>query len=178
MLATEFKETKSEIDLHHIFSKQYLLETYGMKGIDDTYINQVANKVYCYGVDNKNHLANLQLDYVQLFIETYGSKKVLQSLQDNDIYEPFSELSYDDFLVQRRKDMLTKLKQFVDEISYPQNSEKQTNEHLITQGENHYVEFKSAFRYDLIEQKAMNYISIKQSKPLQRFWIVADEHSL
>ncbi len=56
------QRSKSEIDLHHIFSKQYLLETYGMKGIDDTYINQVARKFTVMALIIKSLVANLQLN--------------------------------------------------------------------------------------------------------------------
>jgi hypothetical protein len=58
---------KIDIDLHHIFPKQYLLDMYGADGIKSADINQIANKVYVYNSDNKTISKKKPAEYLADF---------------------------------------------------------------------------------------------------------------
>lgn len=58
---------KTEMDIHHIFPKNYLISLYGKDKIDTKEINQIANRVYTYNSDNRTISNQAPEEYLQLF---------------------------------------------------------------------------------------------------------------
>lgn len=162
---------KKEIDHHHIFPRNFLLESFWMENIDTTQINQIANKVYCYNTDNKIIWAKSPREYVSYYKSVYGDIKVNESLKENDIHERFYEMSYDDFLEDRQKRILISLKKYVAEISDPLLKKEPIEDSniILSQWENYKVEFKSSFRWSLNESIVADHIKHQVIKTIAAF---------
>ena len=91
--------TKSAIDKHHIFPKEYLHKI----GItEDRDRNQIANFTFLDYNTNIDISDNPPADYVDRYKEKLGEDVFLQSCLDNAIPEGFENLDYYDFLEKRR----------------------------------------------------------------------------
>ncbi|MBO4517158.1 hypothetical protein J5751_07185 [bacterium] len=64
----DIKDGKSEIDSHHIFPKQYLIDNFG-NSLKQKDINQIANKVWAYNKDNKFISKKAPAEYYDEFSE-------------------------------------------------------------------------------------------------------------
>ncbi|MCH8518835.1 DUF262 domain-containing protein [Candidatus Gracilibacteria bacterium] len=101
---------KKYLDIHHIFPKNYLKTNLAITDIGE--VNQVANYVYLNFHDNiKIGDASPDIYYDQ-FLNIYGVEKVKKGLKDNEIPEDFYNLSYYEFLEQRRRLMITAIKKY------------------------------------------------------------------
>lgn len=144
-------DVKSEIDHHHIFPRNYLLENYWIDWIQNSEINQIANKVYCYNTDNKIIWDKSPREYIKFYKEKFWEQKINESLKENQIHEKFYEMSYHDFLLDRQKRILDSLKKYVYEVSNPEkkSSEQIDYKNLISFWESNNIEFKSTFRWNI-----------------------------
>lgn len=170
-LSKSNSDDKIEIDHHHIFPRQYLIERYGMENIDTKQINQIANKVYCYNVDNKIIGSKSPIEYVANYKNEYWEYKINKSLKENNIHERFYEMDYETFLIDRREKILWELKKFVTEISDPTLIQIDNADHgkLMSQWESQKIEFKSTFRRSLTENKVADYIKYQVIKTISAF---------
>lgn len=92
--------TKNAVDRHHIFPKHYL----EMNGyLDDRDRNQVANYTYIDYAMNINISDKPPAEYVSIYREKLGEEGYLRSCRENALPEDFETLSYQDFLIKRRK---------------------------------------------------------------------------
>lgn len=161
---------KSDIDLHHIFPKQYLLDTYGVDQIKTTQINQIANKVYLYNSDNKSISAKSPEQYIKEFSE-WWKINLDKNLDDNAIPTHFYQFDYYDFLEQRKKLMLELIKKYVDAVIQWEihNIDKDDDITIIWWWETNQVEFKSTFRRDVREKKQNDALKNQITKTIAAF---------
>lgn len=102
------KQPKKTLDLHHIFPREYLKR----KEYKTKLINQVANLIYLEYKDNIPIRDNPPREYwPKLVGEFYGSKAI-EIYKKYDLPDSFYEMSYEDFLVERRKLMSQKIKEY------------------------------------------------------------------
>lgn len=159
---------KIDIDLHHIFPKQYLIELY-WADIKNTMINQIANKVYTYNSDNKTISSKSPKDYLALFSKNNEINWDI-NLENNAIPTNFIDMSYEDFLEERRKRMLNKIRQYVESIKNPWKLEQKDNLHdLIIWWENRHVEFKSSYRRDIAKDIRNDDLKFQITKTIAAF---------
>ncbi|MCK5904313.1 MAG: DUF262 domain-containing protein [Gammaproteobacteria bacterium] len=109
-------------DIHHIFPRKYLIK----QGFTRTKYNQVANLVYLQQEINIKIGANAPSEYIKAVFEqcdtkdaTYGAitdkKQLMENLQLNCLpsdIKAYQLENYDDFLLQRRKAMASKIKSY------------------------------------------------------------------
>lgn len=105
---------KNYLDIHHIFPKNYLKKEYWISEVWE--INQVANYVYLNYNDNIKISDKSPKEYYEDFIKIYGVEKVRKGLYENDIPDNFYDLSYEDFLIQRRSLMVNRIKKYFYEL--------------------------------------------------------------
>ena len=92
--------TKNSIDKHHIFPKEYLAKI----GIsEDRDRNQIANFTYLDYNTNIDISDNPPADYVPRFREKLGEEAFSLTCEQNAIPDGFENLTYFEFLAQRRK---------------------------------------------------------------------------
>lgn len=92
--------SKSSIDIHHIFPKHYL----ALQGIEDDRLrNQIANYTYLDYSTNIDISDNPPKEYVTHYRKKLGEEEYKIACSQNALPENFENLSYFDFLVERRK---------------------------------------------------------------------------
>lgn len=91
---------KSSIDIHHIFPKHYLA-TIGIE--DDRIRNQIANYTYLDYSTNIDISDNPPKTYIGLYRERLGEEGYKLACSQNALPENFEELTFQEFLVERRK---------------------------------------------------------------------------
>lgn len=92
--------TKNSVDKHHIFPKEHLAKI----GItEDRDRNQIANFTYLDYNTNIDISDNPPTDYVPRFREKLGEEAFRLTCEQNAIPEGFENLTYFEFLEQRRK---------------------------------------------------------------------------
>lgn len=159
-----------DIDCHHIFPKQYLLDTFWSNWITQYEINHIANKAYTYKSDNKTISDKKPEVYRTLFEKQ--NNLLNENLSNNAIPYDFDKLDYKDFLEARKKLMLEKIKEYVDYISNP-NSEvirkPITMLDIISQWESRIVEFKSSYRWDIYQTKRNDDLKYQIVKTIAAF---------
>lgn len=110
------KIKKSSLDKHHIFPKEHLKP----QGYDQTQINQIANLTFLEYVDNiKISDTSPQIYYPLIRQKYYAGKEseLDQLLEKHGVPNNFFELQYDDFLIQRRKNIAKIIKDHYVKIS-------------------------------------------------------------
>lgn len=91
--------TKSSIDKHHIFPKEYLNKI----GIsDDRYRNQIANFTLLDYQTNIDISDNPPIEYISKFRDKIGEDAFKKSCEENAIPEDIESLDYPTFLKKRR----------------------------------------------------------------------------
>ena len=111
------KIKKSSLDKHHIFPKEYLKKpplNYAL-----TEINQIANLTYLEYIDNiKISDSDPKSYYTEIKSKYYsGKESVLEnSLKEHGIPHDFYNMSYSDFLVERRKKIAMLIKEMFSNI--------------------------------------------------------------
>lgn len=161
---------KTDIDLHHIFPKQYLIDLYGADVIKNTNINQIANKVYIYNSDNKSISSKSPEQYLQEFSE-WWKITLDKNLNDNAIPKNFAVLDYFDFLNLRKKHMLELIKQYMDSVSQWEvyHNPDDDDSYLILWGENNRVEFKSSYCWDIKQNQKNDFLKHQITKTICAF---------
>ena len=92
--------SKSSIDIHHIFPKHYL----ALQGIEDDRLrNQIANYTYLDYSTNIDISDNPPKEYVTHYRKKLGEEEYKKACSQNALPENFENLSYFEFLVERRK---------------------------------------------------------------------------
>ena len=144
---------KSEIDSHHIFPKQYLIDTFWADTMKKNDINQIANKVWAYNSDNKFISKKAPKEYYNEYTKNWTISWD-QNLLDNCIPLNFTELEYDQFLDARRELMLKLIRKYYEDIANL-NSPIKTIDYkpVIQEWESRTVEFKSSLRWDYYQNK-------------------------
>lgn len=160
---------KSEMDLHHIFPRNYLISLYGKDAIEDREINQIANKVYTYNSDNRTISNQAPSDYIQQF-SNQGHIDWNKNLEQNAIPSNFGELNYEDFLQERRVLMLKMIKNYFDHLKNPYaNITPLSIKDQIAIGENNTIEFKSSYRLDVRNQQLNDALKFQIIKTIAAF---------
>lgn len=105
---------KNFLDVHHIFPKNYLHKVYDLSRVSE--VNQVANYVYLHYNDNIK-ISDLEpREYYKLMSDVYGEEKIKAGLKENDIPENFYELTYEEFLSQRRRLMADFIREYFNSL--------------------------------------------------------------
>ena len=99
--------TKKALEKHHLFPKAYLKT----KGYSDTQINQMANYAYIDWNDNIAILNKAPAEYYPVVCEGMSDDEVLKMESENALPHGWGNMSYEDFLLQRRKLMARIIKQ-------------------------------------------------------------------
>ena len=160
---------KSEMDLHHIFPRNYLISLYGRDSIEDREINQIANKVYTYNSDNRTISNQAPSEYIQQF-SNQGHIDWSQNLEQNAIPNNFGELTYEEFLQERRVLMLQMIKKYFDHLKNPHvNMTPLPIKDQIAIGENNTTEFKSSYRRDVRQQQLNDALKFQIIKTIAAF---------
>jgi hypothetical protein len=160
---------KSEMDLHHIFPRNYLISLYGKDAIEDREINQIANKVYTYNSDNRTISNQAPSEYIQQF-SNQGHIDWNKNLEQNAIPSNFGELNYEDFLQERRVLMLKMIKNYFDHLKNPYaNTTPLSIKDQIAIGENNTIEFKSSYRRDVRNQQLNDALKFQIIKTIAAF---------
>ena len=160
---------KSEMDLHHIFPRNYLISLYGRDSIEDREINQIANKVYTYNSDNRTISNQAPSEYIQQF-SNQGNIDWSQNLEQNAIPNNFGELTYEEFLQERRVLMLQMIKKYFDHLKNPHaNITPLPIKDQIAIGENNTTEFKSSYRRDVRQQQLNDALKFQIIKTIAAF---------
>lgn len=160
---------KREMDLHHIFPRNYLISLYGKDAIEDREINQIANKVYTYNSDNRTISNQAPSEYIQQF-SNQGHIDWNKNLEQNAIPSNFGELNYEDFLQERRVLMLKMIKNYFDHLKNPYaNITPLSIKEQIAIGENNTTEFKSSYRRDVRNQQLNDALKFQIIKTIAAF---------
>ena len=160
---------KSEMDLHHIFPRNYLISLYGKDAIEDREINQIANKVYTYNSDNRTISNQAPSEYIQQF-SNQCHIDWNKNLEQNAIPSNFGELNYEDFLQERRVLMLKMIKNYFDHLKNPYaNRTPLSIKDQIAIGENNTIEFKSSYRRDVRNQQLNDALKFQIIKTIAAF---------
>ena len=160
---------KSEMDLHHIFPRNYLISLYGRDSIEDREINQIANKVYTYNSDNRTISNQAPSEYIQQF-SNQGHIDWNKNLEQNAIPSNFGELNYEDFLQERRVLMLQIIKNYFNHLKDPHTSITPLPiKDQIAIGENNTTEFKSSYRRDVRQQQLNDSLKFQIIKTIAAF---------
>ena len=160
---------KSEMDLHHIFPRNYLISLYGRDSIEDREINQIANKVYTYNSDNRTISNQAPSEYIQQF-SNQGHIDWNKNLEQNAIPSNFGELNYEDFLQERRVLMLQIIKNYFNHLKDPHTSITPLPiKDQIAIGENNTTEFKSSYRRDVRQQQLNDALKFQIIKTIAAF---------
>ena len=170
LINDELTFKKELLDKHHIFPKNYL-DTYSW--ITDIKVtNQVANIVYLGYNDNIKISDKSPGEYYNEMVDKYGKAKVDKWLIDNDIPLKFYELTYDEFLVERRKLMVNSIRKYFESISTGWIIEEEKLEDIksiIEYWESNEVEFKSTLRWDIREWCVSKKMEFVISKTISAF---------
>lgn len=165
----DIKDGKSEIDSHHIFPKQYLIDNFGNK-LKQKDINQIANKVWAYNKDNKFISKKAPSEYFYEFSEWWKISWD-ENLKDNCIPSNFYEMEYEQFLEVRREMMLGFIRDYYDDICNPsgRGSVEEPIKTLILWWESRVVEFKSSYRWDYYQDKVNDGLKFQVMKTIAAF---------
>ncbi|MCC8119632.1 MAG: DUF262 domain-containing protein [Bacteroidales bacterium] len=106
--------TKSSVDIHHIFPKNHLAKI-GI--VDDRLRNQIANYTFLDYSTNIDISDKAPYMYVGEYRAKLGEDGYKLACQQNALPEGFEEMTYDVFLVERRKLMAKIIRKAYDKLS-------------------------------------------------------------
>lgn len=105
------KTRKKRLEKHHIFPRNFLVEKYGFdKNKDKAKINQTANLTFLEFEDNIKVSDLSPKEYFPLLSKRFSGEELKTMLEYHALPEKFYELSYEDFLTERRKLMAEVIK--------------------------------------------------------------------
>lgn len=165
----DMKDGKSEIDSHHIFPKQYLIDNF-WDTLKQKDINQIANKVWAYNKDNKFISKKAPEEYFGEFSKD-GTISWDDNLKDNCIPSNFAQMDYEQFLNARRELMLQLIRDYYDDICNPAwHGKVETSiKALIEEWESRTLEFKSSFKWDYYQNKVNDNMKFQVIKTIAAF---------
>jgi len=156
--------TKYKIHTHHIFP-QSLLYKHKFKSSDRQdvrKVNEIANLAFITQEANLKISNKDPLDYLKAVKEKYPSALKHQFMPDEKYW---SVDSYEDFLLQRRKQIAEVINKFLKKLIQGEEIlSPLTTEEIIDAGENEMTEFKSSLRWDYRQNtinKVMEYSCLK-----------------
>lgn len=98
---------RKSIEKHHLFPKAYLKS----QGYKDLMINQMGNYAFIDWKDNMEILDDAPSVYYPIVCEGRTEKEILQMEQENALPHGWDSMTYEDFLLNRRKLMAVKIKE-------------------------------------------------------------------
>ena len=90
---------RKSLEKHHLFPKAYL----SANGYSDTRINQMANYAYIDWKDNMDILDDAPSKYYPIICQGRTPEDILQMEQENALPHGWENMTYEEFLEQRRK---------------------------------------------------------------------------
>lgn len=98
------KPKKKQLDRHHLFPKNYLVQHYGLDSKkDQSLINQVGNLTYLEFEDNIEISDAEPKQYCADMRKRYGEDAMRKMYADHALPEGFENMEYEEFLPARRK---------------------------------------------------------------------------
>lgn len=97
---------RKSLEKHHLFPKAYLKS----KGYPDSKINQMANYAYIDWKDNMEILDDAPSIYYPVICEGMADEAIVHMEEENALPHNWKDMSYENFLVERRKLMSAKIK--------------------------------------------------------------------
>lgn len=101
---------RKSLEKHHLFPKAYLKS----QGFTDSKINQMANYAYIDWKDNMEILDNAPSVYYPLVCKGRSEDDIIRMENENALPHGWERMTYEDFLVERRKLMASKIKEAFD----------------------------------------------------------------
>lgn len=98
---------RKSLEKHHLFPKAYLKTL----GYNDAKINQMANYAFIDWKDNMEILDEAPAIYYPVVCEGRSPEEIQKMEEENALPHGWENMSYEDFLIERRKLMATKIKQ-------------------------------------------------------------------
>lgn len=98
---------RKSLEKHHLFPKAYLKTL----GYNDAKINQMANYAFIDWKDNMEILDEAPAIYYPVVCEGRSPEEIQRMEEENALPHGWENMSYEDFLIERRKLMATKIKQ-------------------------------------------------------------------
>ena len=97
---------RKSLEKHHLFPKAYLKST----GYKDSAINQMANYAYIDWKDNMEILDEAPSIYYPIITKVMTDEEIIKMEDENALPHGWEIMSYEDFLIERRKLMANKIK--------------------------------------------------------------------
>jgi len=97
---------RKSLEKHHLFPKDYLKSL----GFADTRINQMANYAFIDWKDNMDILEKSPSVYYPIICQGRSEAEIEKMEEENALPHGWEKMQYEDFLVERRKLMATKIK--------------------------------------------------------------------
>lgn len=97
---------RKSLEKHHVFPKAYLKS----RGYTDAKINQIANYAFIDWKDNMEILDDAPSVYYPVICRSMTEERVRVMERENALPHGWENMSYEDFLIERRKLMATKIK--------------------------------------------------------------------
>ena len=101
---------RKSLEKHHLFPKAYLKS----KGLSDKEINQMANYAFIDWKDNMEILDDAPSSYYPVICQGRDAEDILSMEEENALPHGWENMTYEDFLVERRKLMAKKIKSAVE----------------------------------------------------------------
>ena len=101
---------RKSLEKHHLFPKKYLKSL----GYSDSRINQMANYAYIDWKDNMEILDEAPSVYYSIICQGRTSEEIKKMEAENALPHGWETMTYDDFLIERRKLMAAKIKEGFD----------------------------------------------------------------
>lgn len=139
---------KKKVERHHLFPKSYL-KSFGVVSRRDT--NQIANYAHVEWKDNISISDSAPSEYFQKYQKIVESGMMDNMMKWHALPQDWTEMTYEDFLIERRKRMADVIRRGFQKLSREdfELDRPKTLEDMIAQGENIYTEFKSTLRVNL-----------------------------
>ena len=97
---------RKSLEKHHLFPKAYLKSL----GYPDSKINQMANYAYIDWKDNMDILDSAPSEYYPIVCAGRSEKEIRAMEEENALPHGWENMTYEEFLTQRRKRMSSKIK--------------------------------------------------------------------
>ena len=98
---------RSSLEKHHLFPKAYLTS----KGYKDSMINQMANYAFIDWKDNMEILDEAPSIYYPIICKGRSEEEILKMEEENALPHGWENMTYEEFLTNRRKLMSSKIKE-------------------------------------------------------------------
>lgn len=103
---------RKSLEKHHLFPKAYL-RSHGYK---DSLINQMANYAYIDWKDNMDILDDAPSVYYPIVCAGRSDEDIIQMEKENALPRGWENMSYEEFLVERRKLMAARIKKAFEQL--------------------------------------------------------------